>query len=204
MKTDAPTAANATPTRPQAKAPQVPIDVAALFPEFVQISDPALRQSVADVWQELWSQSSYTDIGDVPVSPEIPVPTLPHNQCVVRMALAMATEMERTYPIDLNRDYLIASAILQDASKVVEYTTTAAGEVEFTDIGRDYPHAFMASHVAIKKGIPPAVVHILLTHSPQSPKFPLTLEGKILYYADQMSVIGVFKDRWRKELFITK
>ena len=45
---------------------------------------------------------------------------------------------------------------------------------------------------------------IVLTHSPQAPKFPSTLEGKILYYVDQLDVLAIYKDRWRKELFITK
>ena len=49
-----------------------------------------------------------------------------------------------------------------------------------------------------------SVVHILLTHTPQAPKFPTSIEGKILYYVDQLDVIAIFKDRWRKELFITK
>ena len=48
------------------------------------------------------------------------------------------------------------------------------------------------------------IVHVLLTHSPQAPRFPSTLEGKILYYVDQMDVIAIYKDRWHKELFITK
>ena len=52
--------------------------------------------------------------------------------------------------------------------------------------------------------MPNSVVHILLTHSPQAPKFPTSLEGKILYYVDQLDVLAIFKDRWRKELFITK
>jgi hypothetical protein len=42
------------------------------------------------------------------------------------------------------------------------------------------------------------------SHTPQAPKFPDTLEGKILYYLDHLDVIAIFKDRWRKELFITK
>jgi hypothetical protein len=47
-------------------------------------------------------------------------------------------------------------------------------------------------------------VHVLLTHSPQAAQFPSTIEGKILYYVDQIDVIGIYKDRWRKELHITK
>ena len=67
-----------------------PIDVLAMFPELADIRDAVLRQAVVDVWQELWSLSNYDDMATVPISPEISYPTLPHNQCVLRMAIACA------------------------------------------------------------------------------------------------------------------
>ena len=44
----------------------------------------------------------------------------------------------------------------------------------------------------------------MLTHSPTAPKFPDTLEGKILYYVDQLDVIAIHKDRWVKHLLVGK
>jgi 23S rRNA maturation-related 3'-5' exoribonuclease YhaM len=120
------------------------------------------------------------------------------------MALAVADAFERHHRVKVNRDYLIAGAILQDASKVVEFERGADGTAVPTEIGRNYPHAFWAAHVALRHEIPDEIVHVLLTHTPQASKFPTTLEGKILYYVDQIDVIGIHKDRWRKELFITK
>ena len=181
-----------------------PIDVLAMFPELADIRDAVLRQAVVDVWQELWSLSNYDDMATVPISPEISYPTLPHNQCVLRMAIACADELERAHNVKVDRDVLIASSILQDASKPVEYQTSPEGVTGHSALGKLYPHSFWAAHVAILKGIPPSIVHILLTHSPQAPRFPDSLEGKILYYVDQIDVLAVFKDRWRKELFITK
>ncbi len=94
--------------------------------------------------------------------------------------------------------------MLQDASKVVEYRPGPDGKAEFSELGKTYPHSFWCAHVALRHGVPNSIVHILLTHSPQAPKFPASLEGKILYYVDQLDVLAIFKDRWRKELFITK
>jgi hypothetical protein len=62
----------------------------------------------------------------------------------------------------------------------------------------------MAAHVALKHGLPDAVCHIILSHTPQSAAFPASLEGKILYYADQLDVLAIYRDRWEKRLFITK
>jgi hypothetical protein len=188
-------------SEPQAKQP---IEVAAMFPQLAQIGDPKLREAVVATWQDLWAMSPWARIEEVPTSTEIPYPTMPHNRCVLDMALAVADAFERHHRITVNRDYLIAGAILQDASKVVEFERGADGTAVPTAIGRNYPHAFWAAHVALRHAIPDEIVHVLLTHTPQAAKFPTTLEGKILYYVDQIDVIGIHKDRWRKELFITK
>lgn len=183
---------------------QESIEVAALFPELADIADPKLREAVVATWQDLWKMSPWKRIEEVPTSTEIPYPTLPHNRCVLEMALAVADAFERHHNLKVNRDYLIAAAILQDASKVVEFERSPDGETVATDLGRFYPHAFWAAHIALRHGIPDEIAHVLLTHTPQAAKFPSTLEGKILYYVDQIDVIGIHKDRWRKELFITK
>ncbi len=196
--------ANPEPNRAAPLGAKPALDVVALFPEIAQIKDEALRRAVTDVWQEFWAASPWPDITKLPTSPEIPYPTLPHNQCVLSIALAVADNFEKFHGVRVNRDHLIAAAVLQDVSKLVEYSPDATGAAEFSQKGKDYPHAFWAAHVALKKGVPDAVVHVLLTHSPQAPKFPSTLEGKILYYVDQLDVLAIFKDRWRKELMITK
>ena len=183
---------------------QKPLDVLAMFPEVAEIRDDNLRQAVIEIWQELWAMSEWSDIAAVPTSPEIPYPTLPHNQCVMRMALAVAEAFETFHKVKVNRDYLIAEAALQDASKVVEFRPGENGEAVFTERGKAFPHAFWAAHLAANKGLPDEICHVLLTHTPQAPKFPDTLEGKILWYVDQLDVIAIFKDRWRKDLYITK
>jgi len=181
-----------------------PINVLDIFPQIEQIKDVKLRQAVIEVWEELWARSPWSDIDAVPTSPEIPYPTRPHNQCVLAIALAVADAFEQFHNVKVNRDYLIAAAVLQDVSKVIEYEPCPDGKAELSELGKTYPHAFWAAHLALQKGIPDAVVHVILTHSPQAPKFPSTLEGKILYYVDQLDVLAIYKDRWHKELFITK
>lgn len=181
-----------------------PIDVVALFPQVADIKNEKLKTAVIAVWQELWAMSPWTDLATVPTSPEVAYPTLPHNQCIVEMALLVADCFERWHKVKVDRDHLIAVAVLQDASKVIEYVPGPDGKCTLSDLGKTYPHAFWVGHIAIKHGIPDNIVHGLLTHTPQAAKFPTTMEGKILYYLDQLDVIAIHKDRWRKELFITK
>jgi hypothetical protein len=181
-----------------------PIDVQAMFPQFAQVSDAALRQKTIEIWNELWAMSEFEDIETVPTSGDIPSPNLPHSRSVLTMCLSVADAFERYHGVTVDRDVLIVAAILQDASKVVEYRPTAAGGVERTDIGGTYGHAFWVTMLAAQKGLPSAISHILITHSPQAAKFPQSLEGKIIYYVDQLDVIAIHGDHWIKESIIRK
>jgi hypothetical protein len=181
-----------------------PLDLEALFPEIGQIESETLRAQVTAVWDELWQASEWTRIDTLPTSPEIAYPHLPHNRAVVAMALAVADAYERFHGVRVDRDVLIAAGLLQDASKLVETRPAQDGRAEPSDIGRHYPHGFWAAHVALRHGVPDAICHIILTHTPQAPRFPESLEGKILYYVDQLDVLAIHGDRWRKDLYITK
>jgi hypothetical protein len=178
------------------------VDLDALLPEIGLIGDPGLREKVRRVWQALWARSEFEDFAAVPTSGEIAYPNLPHMRCVVALALGIAESFERFHGVKVNRDVLVAACLLQDASKVVEYRPKPGGGIEKTPIGKAVPHAFEAARVALEHDIPLDVVHIIATHSPQAPRFPTSLEGKIIYYADQLDVIAIHGDHWVKEQFI--
>jgi hypothetical protein len=122
---------------------------------------------------------------------------------VLALALSVADVFERFHGVKVDRDVLIAAGLLQDVSKLVEYRPAADGG-GLTPVGDQYPHAFWAAHSALVHGLPDSVCHIVLTHTPNSAQFPKSLEGKILYYVDQIDILAIYGDRWRKELFITK
>jgi hypothetical protein len=179
------------------------LDVDELLPELNLIQDAELRDKVRAIWQELWHESMFESLDDVPISPKVPNRHLPHNRCVVAMALAMADALEQFHGIRLDRDVLVAAGLLQDVSKLVEMQPGPDG-AEHTEIGRSFQHAFWASHKALEHGVPIEVCEIVLNHTPDAPRFPGSLEGKVLWYADQLDVIAVFGDRWVKHLFNTR
>jgi hypothetical protein len=180
------------------------LDLDTLLPEIGLVQDAALRDKVRAVWQALWARSEFTDFAAVPTSGEIAYPNLPHMRCVVALALGIADSFERFHGVKVNRDVLVAACLLQDASKVVEYRPKAGGGVEKTPIGKAVPHAFEAARIALDHDLPLEVVHIIATHSPQAPRFPSSLEGKIIYYADQLDVIAIHGDHWVKEQVIRR
>ena len=181
-----------------------PLNVADLFPEIEQIGSETLRAQVAAVWEELWQASEWDQIDRLPTSPEIPYPHVPHNRAVVAMALAVADAYERFHNVRVDRDVLIAAGLLQDASKLVEMRPAPDGKAAWSEMGRRYPHGFWAAHIALRHGVPDAIGHIILTHTPLAPRFPESLEGKILYYVDQLDVLAFHRDRWRKDLYVTR
>jgi len=180
------------------------VAIEALYPEVDCINDPDLRQAVGAVWDELWAKSRWADPADVPTSGEISYSNLPHTRCVLQIALSIADAFETHHGLKVNRDHLIASAVLQDASKVVEYEPGPDGKAAKTELGRAFPHAFWCAHLGVLHGLPFEVLDTLLNHSPSAPRFPSTLEGKILYFADQVDVIAIHGDRWKKQIFISK
>jgi hypothetical protein len=179
------------------------LDVAEALPEIGLIESDELRQKVIAVWEDVWEQSTFERLDDLPIGPKIPYPHLPHNRCVVTMAVAIAAAFERFHDVKVDRDLLVAAALLQDVSKLVELSPIEGG-VEQTEIGRSFQHALWACHKALEHGVPLDICEIVLNHTPDSPQLPRTLEGKILWYADQLDVIAVFGDRWMKHLFITR
>lgn len=180
-----------------------PLSLADHFPEVELLSDAKLRSGVEAVWEELWQMSPWPSLAELPSSPDFPVPHVPHNRAVIEMALAVADSFEKFHGLTVDRDVLLAAGLLQDASKLVEYEMVD-GAVSYSQLGRTYPHAFWGAQVALRHGLPDSVCHIILSHTPQAAQFPTSLEGKILYYVDQLDVIAIYKDRWRKELWITK
>ena len=115
---------------------------------------------------------------------------LEHTLCVVRNALKMADN----YPM-ANRSLLIASGLLHDIGKVIEFNYDK--KIAYSDAGRLLGHisignAMVECHCAQLEAFPPAkkvlLQHIVLSHHGLleygSPKRPSTLEALILHHAD--------------------
>jgi hypothetical protein len=189
---------------PAAPSNRPAFGIATMYPQVDDITDSALRKAVAAVWDDLWAQSQWSDPQLVPTSGEIDYPNLPHTRSVLQIALAIADAFAVHHGLKVNRDHLIAASVLQDASKVVEYTPNEQGKAIKSEIGRTYPHAFWCAHLCVQHGLPADICETILTHSPSAAKLPSTLEGKILFFADQVDVIAIGGDRWKKHIFMSK
>jgi hypothetical protein len=175
------------------------LDVRSLFPEIDRIGDAAIRDAIVAIWEQLWSESAWDHLDDVPVSLKIPYPQRKHTQGVLRVALAATPIWEDLYGQPINRDVLIAGAMLMDVSKLVESQPGDGGPAR-TAIGRHLPHAMYTAHLALAHGIPLEVVHIITAHSPNGGKAPATIECQILDWIDQADISAAGFEIWSRRV----
>lgn len=109
------------------------------------------------------------------------------------------------YP-DVNRDLLIAGAIIHDIGKTKELTCD--GIIEYTDEGRLIGHIVIGlemldSHIASIEGFPAQLAvelrHLVLSHHGMlefgSPKRPKTIEAVILHQVDDLDAkVNAFRE----------
>ncbi len=121
---------------------------------------------------------------------------LEHTMAVVEVCETMV----RLYP-DVDRDVLIAGALLHDIGKIDEYGYDD-GFIDYTDEGRLWGHISMGAQMIRstidemekEEGFPVElkkhIIHLILSHQGElehgSPVVPATLEAIILYYSDEM------------------
>jgi hypothetical protein len=176
------------------------INVRALFPELELIGDAALKDSVIEIWEEIWALSEYERLEDVRVSLKIDYPQIKHCQGIVRGAVALAPVWEQVHGVHFDRDVLVAAALLMDVSKLVETKPKSGGGNEQTELGRALPHAVYAAHLALQKGLPLSIVHVLTAHSPNGGKAPNTPEAHLLDWIDQADISAFGFDIWRRKV----
>ncbi len=107
------------------------------------------------------------------------------NSCA-RQCLAIADVLESSFRcgIPIQRDFLIAGALLADVGKPLEYDKDASGKVVQGKFGQQLRHPFSGVALAHKHGIPGEVLHIIATHSHEGDKVERSIESIIFHHAD--------------------
>jgi len=119
---------------------------------------------------------------------------LEHTAYILRAVNAL-------YPVyrhlGLNRDLVVAGALLHDIGKIHEYSYSKV--IEMTPMGRLVGHVYLSSHlvdqaISTVEGFPEELrlnlLHVLLGHHGQleygSPKLPMTREAMLLHMLDDL------------------
>lgn len=116
---------------------------------------------------------------------------LNHTIALVELCEKTADVFEKTYGLPLNRDNLIAAAILHDIMKVFEWKKGLQG-LEHTGIMLD--HTMLAVAELYHRAFPEDVIHIIASHFGESgPTPPRNFEALIFHHLDTMASMVEFR-----------
>ena len=156
-----------------------------------QISDSKLRDKVIDVCVEalkLGNDGRGWDNMDFPFTlliPNLKVTYTEHVRIVTDLAIQSAKLLHENGLKSLKMDYLIASAILHDVGKPVEYAIQADGNVGKSNTGNRLRHPVIGAGLALKHELPYEIVQNIYQHSWEGERGPgRTPEGEIIHRCD--------------------
>lgn len=159
-----------------------------LFSGINDINDPDIRKKVIDLWWGTWKESDFERIEDLSqwqsAKEKLDISNVEHTNQVVACALAMASAVERIQGVKVDRDTLIAGAILHDIDKLLIFHPSSG---ETTQMGMNLAHTTIGAHLALKAELPLEIVHVIAAHSSNySSTSPKSVEAVIVYHADHV------------------
>ena len=118
--------------------------------------------------------------GGMPVERDV----LNHTIALVEMCDRAADVVQMTYGMKLDRDSLLAAAILHDIAKLFEWKREKHG-LEHTGVLLD--HTMLGVAELYSRGFPEEVIHIVAAHfGEHGPTPPRNFEALILHHLDNM------------------
>jgi putative nucleotidyltransferase with HDIG domain len=166
------------------------------LPEAQLISDPELRRKVIGVWAFALSQTEFERIEDMPRGDPgeawmlEPITMADHMRATATIALGMADGFERIVgPTRIDRDLLIASALLHDVGKPWEMSPRNEARWRADPAATGSPsfrHSGYGIYLCLTYGLPETVAHTAGYHSGggEGEWITRSLENTIVYLAD--------------------
>jgi len=116
---------------------------------------------------------------------------LNHTITLVELCEKTTGIFEKTYGLPLNRDNMIAAAILHDVMKVFEWKKGQQG-LEHTGVMLD--HSTLAVAELYRRDFPEDVIHIIAAHFGDSgPTPPRNFEALVFHHLDNMTSMVEFR-----------
>lgn len=161
-----------------------------LIPEIRLIQDNALRQKTVEVWQEAIKQGGWSpeDLQKIPFTLLIPgtkINLIDHVRAVTQCALRLAEVITEFYSgeVKINRDILLAGALLHDVGKLLEISRQEDRFIK-SRAGELLRHPFSGAALAARFDLPLEIIHIIAGHSKEGDSWKRTVEGIIIHHAD--------------------
>ena len=164
-----------------------------ILPEIEWIGDADLREKVIATWIDGLERGGWTpdDVARMPftLAKKVSASFAQHVRSVTRICAAVSDTFDEIYngvDLKLDRDMLLAGALLHDVGKLVEMEEVD-GAFRKTAAGKLVRHAFSGVALADAHDVPAAVQHIIGTHSKEGDPFKRIPESIICHFADFMN-----------------
>ena len=143
--------------------------------------DKDLRKKVIDVWKTAIDKGKWQRLQDIPFTLlfENSGLLIDHTKRITKLTLAIANNREES----INKDYLIAGALLHDVGKLLEYELKA-GKIVKSAYGEKIRHPAAGAQIAEECKLPKEVVHIIAAHSHEGDTMNRTPEAIIVHHCD--------------------
>ncbi|MFC7068046.1 HD domain-containing protein [Halobaculum lipolyticum] len=177
----------------------LPDDLADVFPALDDIRDDSLREGVVAAYALALGDTDWTGLREVPWLPDeqarlgLPDETnVDHVNEVTALATGLADGLLASRPaLDLDRDLVVAGALLHDVSKLYEFAPGADG----ADAGTAYydllGHPYVGVYVCETAGLPVELSHVVLSHTSRTAVAPATLEAEVVKRADEVAAAAI-------------
>ncbi len=165
--------------------------IRSILPEINLIGDPELQDKVIAVWEEAmafrgWTPAILQSIPFTLLAENVQITFIEHVRTVCKMCIACDEVLTEAYgkrKTRVNRDYLVAGALLADVGKLLEYEIVDGKAVK-SNYGKKLRHPFSGVGLAFKHGLPVEVLHVIATHSKEGDAEQRSPEAIIFHHAD--------------------
>ena len=162
------------------------------FPELNEISDEEMREKVVESWVHALEAGNYDSLSEMGWWPSSEAgiggkAQISHVRDVTQFAISMTDQIIERNGVDIDRDLVVAGALLHDISKPFEFSPEGD-----TELVKYLPHPHYAVHLLKRVGFSLHMQHLVLAHSHRSGVEPRTLEAKIVQLADWMASHVIF------------
>jgi putative nucleotidyltransferase with HDIG domain len=173
-------------------------DVETAFPELRSVTDGTLRAGVAEAWANASDDAGIGSVEGLRAVPWFPpaeralgIPEgsetlVAHVRDVAACAVGLAEPLEDRRGAGIDRDLLLAGALVHDVSKLVEFDGP-----EETPVGDLLGHPCWGVHVVASAGLPPELAHVVLAHSGRTNVEPAFLEAELVRRADEAAASAI-------------
>lgn len=169
------------------------MDVESVFPGVSTIADESLRAGVVRAWEQAAADAGVGDVETIPWFPptqaELDLPDerlVPHVRDVRALAAGMAETLAKRDRWAPDHDLVVAGALVHDLSKLYEFDGR-----DRTTIGRLLGHPYYGVAVTERAGLPPAVAHVVLSHTPRTNVEPASIEAELVRRADAVAAAAI-------------